>query len=143
MTLEFKKFIYSNSFKELNEKFDKNIPSTLLLSEKFIYFNNDELINFLKNNLIKWIIVIGDNSSTAEDDLDFIIEASLNNDDLDIITTNFSYADPEDIVFEFLVTSKLDYAEYQFLGMLNFEKLREIEIVDLINSSLNNKPWPV
>ncbi|WP_165091213.1 hypothetical protein [Neisseria yangbaofengii] len=143
MTLEHKKFVYSDSLKQLEQNTDENIPATLLLSEKFIYADSNDLIKFLKNNCIKWIIVIGNDSSVAEENLDFIIETSLDDNFIDIVTTNFSYSsnssnDIEDLIFEFLITSKLDYEKYQFLGIFDFQEAKEINIINLINSNLKN-----
>lgn len=136
MIAENNQFIYTGSFDELYHKINNITPSTLLISEKFIQFDSFNILELLSKIPVKWIIIIGNNSSNAEDDLDFLIETSLDDNLLDVVTTSFSYEEIDDIAFEFLVTSKLGFKDYQFLSVLDFDKVEEVMILRKINKNI-------
>lgn len=129
-----------DSFEELYKNITNTIPSTLLISENILLNNAEKLSKAIENVNIKWIIVIGENPSSLEEYLDNIIEEGYNNYLLDIITTSFQYKEAEDIVFEFLVISKLGAQEYQFISILNFNIPQELTILELINTEIGSQP---
>ncbi|MFC3873109.1 hypothetical protein [Neisseria musculi] len=140
MFLKNKNFICMDSFEELYKNITNTIPSTLLISENILLNNAEKLSKAIENVNIKWIIVIGENPSSLEEYLDNIIEEGYNNYLLDIITTSFQYKEAEDIVFEFLVISKLGAQEYQFISILNFNIPQELTILELINTEIGSQP---
>ena len=127
-------------------KIEKDKPVVALISQNYLKtINYNDLFKLIKQYLLFWIVLIGENSDILEDEFDTLLELeSIKNDEmLNVVTTNFQFrnltvTDIEDISYEFLILP-CPNGNCQYLSFLDLNHTSDRKIFDFIKTQLNNK----